>query len=346
MASNTAELLSPPSDPQSLGPGLGAAIAVSAISLAVGLLEERTLGRAVIEPLVLAILVGMSVRTITPDWPTGDAGIRFASKNVLEVAVFLLGATMDVPRLFASGPALAVGIVLLVVAALAAGYAVGRAAGLSANLAILVACGNAICGNSAIAAVAPVIGAERNDVAASIALTAVLGIVVVLGLPLLITPLTLSHYQYGVLAGLTVYAVPQVLAAAFAVSALSGQVATAVKLARVLMLGPVVLFFAVRARRSGRAETRVSVGKFVPWFVVGFTLLAVARSSGVIGDSSANAAKLVAGWLTVLAMAGLGLSVDVRSVRAVGARVVAAVAGSLVVLIALAVALIRALEFL
>jgi len=346
MASNTAELLSSPSDPQSLWPGLGAAIAVSAISLAVGLLEERTLGRAVIEPLVLAILVGMSVRTITPDWPTGDAGIRFASKNVLEVAVFLLGATMDVPRLFASGPALAVGIVLLVVAALAAGYAVGRAAGLSANLAILVACGNAICGNSAIAAVAPVIGAERNDVAASIALTAVLGIVVVLGLPLLITPLTLSHYQYGVLAGLTVYAVPQVLAAAFAVSALSGQVATAVKLARVLMLGPVVLFFAVRARRSGRSETRVSVGKFVPWFVVGFTLLAVARSSGVIGDSSANAAKLVAGWLTVLAMAGLGLSVDVRSVRAVGARVVVAVAGSLVVLIALAVALIRALEFL
>jgi uncharacterized membrane protein YadS len=191
-----------------------------------------------------------------------------------------------------------------------------------------------------------VIGAERNDVAASIALTAVLGVIVVLGLPLLIAPLMLSHYQYGVLAGLTVYAVPQVLAAAFAVSALSGQVATAVKLARVLMLGPVVLFFAVRARGTGRAETRVSLGKFVPWFVVGFTLLAVARSSGIIGDSSASAAKLVAGWLTVLAMAGLGLSVDVRSVRAVGARVVVAVAGSLVVLIALAVALIRALEFL
>jgi uncharacterized integral membrane protein (TIGR00698 family) len=346
MASNTAELLSSPRDPQSLWPGLGAAIAVAAISLAVGLLEERTLGRAMIEPLVLAILVGMCVRTIAPDWATGDAGIRFASKNVLEVAVFLLGATMDIPRLFASGPALAIGIVLLVVLALAAGYAVGRAAGLSANLAILVACGNAICGNSAIAAVAPVIGAERNDVAASIALTAVLGVIVVLGLPLLIAPLMLSHYQYGVLAGLTVYAVPQVLAAAFAVSALSGQVATAVKLARVLMLGPVVLFFAVRARGTGRAETRVSLGKFVPWFVVGFTLLAVARSSGIIGDSSASAAKLVAGWLTVLAMAGLGLSVDVRSVRAVGARVVVAVAGSLVVLIALAVALIRALEFL
>jgi uncharacterized membrane protein YadS len=134
------------------------------------------------------------------------------------------------------------------------------------------------------------------------------------------------------------------------VSAVSGQVATAVKLARVLMLGPVVLFFAMRARRTGEAlragEARLSLTKLVPWFVVGFTLLAVLRSSGAIGDGEANAAKLVAGWLTILAMAGLGLSVDVRSVRAVGARVVVAVAGSLLVLIGLAVALIRVLSLL
>ena len=332
---------------QWIGPGLVAAVIVSAIAVAGGQLEERVLGRAVIEPLVLAILTGMAARTIVGAWDNGEPGIRFVAKNVLEVAVFLLGATMDVPRLFASGPALALGIVFLVVTALIAGFAVGRAAGLSKNLAILVACGNAICGNSAIAAVAPVIDADTNDVAASIALTAVLGVAVVLGLPLLIAPLALSHYQYGVLAGLTVYAVPQVLAAAFAVSTLSGQVATAVKLARVLMLGPVVLFFAVRSRRSSAGgEAGVSLAKLVPWFVIGFTLLAVLRSSGAINDATANAAKLVAGWLTILAMAGLGLSVDVRTVRAVGTRVVIAVAGSLVVLIALAIGLIRALEHL
>jgi len=347
MASGVVEVTPSPIGVREIWPGLGAALVVAIIALVGGSLEERAFGRAVIEPLVLAILVGMVARTIAADWANGEAGIRFASKYVLEVAVFLLGATMDVPRLFASGPALALGIVVLVLAALGAGYAVGRAAGLSTKLAVLVACGNAICGNSAIAAVAPVIGADKNDVAASIALTAVLGVAVVLGLPLLIAPLALSHYQYGVLAGLTVYAVPQVLAAAFAVSAVSGQVATAVKLARVLMLGPVVLFFAVRARRTGAAsrdnEARLSLAKLVPWFVIGFTLLAVLRSSGAIGDSEANAAQVPAGWLRIPAMAGLGLSVDVRSVRAVGARVVVAVAGSLVVLIVLAVALIRVL---
>src|SRR5205085_10254017 len=121
---------------------------------------------------------------------------------------------------------------------------------------VLVACGNAICGNSAIAAVAPVIGAESDDVASSIAFTAVLGVLVVLGLPLLMVPLGLSTYQYGVLAGLTVYAVPQVLAATLPVSALSGQVGTLVKLVRVLMLGPVVLGLSLARGRKARAAER------------------------------------------------------------------------------------------
>lgn len=319
-------------------PGLVAVLIVSAVAVAGGVVEERAVGRAVVEPLVLAILVGMAVRTVRGDTPRETAGVRFAAKQLLEVAVFLLGATMDVPRLFASGPALALGIVALVSAALCAGYLVARVAGLSPKLAVLVACGNAICGNSAIAAVAPVIGAKREDVAASIALTAVLGVGVVLALPLLIPLFQLSPYQYGVLAGLTVYSVPQVLAAAFAVSVLSGQVATAVKLARVLMLGPVVTFFAVRAHRAGGAH--LSVRTLVPWFVVGFVVLATLRSMGAIGGVAGDQAKGVAGWLTIAAMAGLGLSVDVRAVRQVGARVVAAVAGSLVVLIGLALLLI------
>jgi uncharacterized membrane protein YadS len=108
-------------------------------------------------------------------------------------------------------------------------------------MSILIACGNSICGNSAIAAVAPVIGADGDDIAASISFTAVLGVVVVLTLPLLVPILQLSLTQYGVLAGLTVYAVPQVLAATLPIGALSNQVGTVIKLVRVLMLGPVVL---------------------------------------------------------------------------------------------------------
>jgi uncharacterized integral membrane protein (TIGR00698 family) len=326
-----------------LVPGIVASVLVSVASVVVGWGEAVVFRRAIIEPLVLAILIGMLVRTIRGDHPREDPGVRFVAKPVLEVAVFLLGATMDVPRLFASGPMLAVGIVALVVTALGIGYTVGRIVGLPHKLAVLVACGNAICGNSAIAAVAPVIEAERKDVAASIALTAVLGVVVVLGLPMLSVPLHYSNYQYGVLAGLTVYAVPQVLAAAFAVSQLSGQVATAVKLARVLMLGPVVVAFSLIHKRRGAATTTGKRPSPVPAFVIGFAVLAALRSLHVIPDSAANAAKLIAGWLTIGAMAALGLGVDLQSVRQVGGRVISAVAGSLDALISLAILLIHTL---
>jgi len=336
---------------RSLVPGLVVVVVVSALSMLGGRLESRLFGRPIIEPLVLAILVGIAVRTVRGGVVREAAGNRFAAKQLLEVSVLLLGATMDVPRLFASGPALAGGIVLVVCMALTSGFFVGRAIGLSPRLAVLVACGNAICGNSAIAAVAPVIGADDGEVAASIALAAVLGVIEILALPLLIVPFGLSHYQYGILAGLSVYAVPQVLAAAFAVSALSGQVATVVKLARVLMLGPVVVFLAIRSHRAERASaaaagdrkpTRgLAIGRIVPWFVIGFILLATLRSTGMVPDAAASASKTIAGWLMIAAMAALGLAVDVGSVRRVGARVATAIGGSLVVLIALSIALIR-----
>jgi uncharacterized integral membrane protein (TIGR00698 family) len=327
-----------------LVPGVVASLAVTLVSVIGGWGEEAVFRRAIIEPLVLAILVGMVVRTVRGERPSEDAGVRFIAKPVLEFAVFLLGATMDVPRLFASGPLLAVGIAALVVTSLGAGYGIGRLVGLPHKLAVLVACGNSICGNSAIAAVAPVIDADRGDIAASIALTAVLGVFVVLALPLLMVPLGYSEYQYGLLAGLTVYAVPQVLAAAFAVGPLSGQVATAVKLARVLMLGPVVVGFSLFSQRH--AEPRPAGKRApspVPAFVVGFAVLAVLRSVHVIPDQAAATAKLVAGWLTILAMAALGLGVDLRSVRQVGARVMTAVAGALGAIICLAVLLIHLL---
>ncbi len=336
--------------PPRLLPGLGLAVAVSVASLAIAALETRLFGHPVIEGLVVAILVGMVVRSLWTPPERTSAGVRFAAKEVLEVAIVLLGASVDLPLLLRSGPALAIGIVLLVILGLSASYTIGRVLGLPHNLAVLVACGNSICGNSAIAAVAPVIDAEQEHVASSIAFTAILGVIVVVGLPLLVHPLALSDYQYGVMAGLTVYAVPQVLAAAFPVSVLSGQVGTLVKLMRVLMLGPVVLFFALRnpprpdARNaSGTGRPRVKITRFVPWFIIGFMLFGALRSGGVIHASVADPMKTISTWLTVLAMAGLGLGVDLRAIARVGRPVIMTVSASLLVLLGLSLSLIHLL---
>ncbi|HXF24957.1 MAG TPA: putative sulfate exporter family transporter, partial [Gemmatimonadaceae bacterium] len=198
---------------RSLLPGILLAVVVSLVSLAIANVEERVFGHAIIEGLVVAILVGMIVRTLWMPPPNMNPGVSFTAKQVLEVAIFLLGASVDLPLLLRAGPSLAIGIVLLVILGICGSYSIGRMMGLPHKLAVLVACGNSICGNSAIAAIAPVIGAKKEHVVSSIAFTAILGVVVVLGLPLLIHPLGLNNYQYGVLAGLSVYAVPQVLAA-------------------------------------------------------------------------------------------------------------------------------------
>jgi uncharacterized integral membrane protein (TIGR00698 family) len=229
-----------------------------------------------------------------------------------------------------------------VTSVLVLGFVVGRLLGLGPRLAFLVATGNAVCGNSAIAAVAPVIKADRHEVASSIALTAVLGVLLVLMLPLLIPLASLSHYQYGVVAGMGVYAVPQVLAAAFPVSDLSGDVATTVKLGRIMLLGPLVmvvgLVMSLRGSRSGRTRLRWSI--MLPWFVVGFVLLAVLRSVGLVPDALALPLRMVGVWLTILAMAGLGLGVRLATIRTVGPRVAIAVAVSLALLLLLSLALI------
>lgn len=338
-------------------PGLLLSIAVSVGAFGLQSLEARIFGHAWLEALVLAILLGTAVRSLWTPSERWHAGIDFSAKTLLEIAVVLLGASLSAAALKASGIGLILGIMAVVVVAILLSYGIGRALGLHRRLALLVACGNSICGNSAIAAVAPVIGAHSDDVASSIAFTAVLGVVVVLGLPLLMPVLHLSEIQYGTLAGLTVYAVPQVLAATAPVSAVAVHLGTLVKLVRVLMLGPVMLGLSIVMRASAKGEEATgSVDearptkrpalvwhKLVPWFIIGFLALAAARSVGVIPEHWLAPINSVANVLTIFSMAALGLGVDIRTVARAGPCVTTAVVMSIVALGAISVGLIHLL---
>ena len=321
-----------------LGPGLALATALALAGWLLQRAEEALLGHGVVEALVLALLLGVVVRTLWTPGPRWEPGTRFAGKGLLEAAIVLLGASVDLPTLLRAGELLLAAVVAVVLVGLVGGYGLGRLLGLNPRLAALVAVGNAICGNSAIAAVAPIIEAEREDVARAIAFTAVLGVAVVLGLPLLVPLLGFAEYEYGVLAGMTVYAVPQVLAATFPVGRLAGEVGTLVKLVRVLLLGPVVVFFTLRRGQIG--TRRLETGRFVPWFVAGFLALAAARSLGVIPADVAGPVREVSRAMTIVAMAALGLGVDVREVGRAGGRTALAVTGSLAMMIAAGAALI------
>jgi uncharacterized integral membrane protein (TIGR00698 family) len=325
-------------------PGLLLCGAVTAAALGLERIEAWLFGRAWLESLVLAILLGSALRTFGSLHRRYDAGIHAGAKTLLEIAVMLLGASVSAAAILEKGWLLIAGIAAVVVLAIGCSYAIGRLVGLPSKMAILIACGNSICGNSAIAAVAPVIEADGQDVAASISFTAVLGVVVVLTLPLVMPLLSLSVVQYGVFAGLTVYAVPQVLAATSAVSLTSAHIGTLVKLVRVLMLGPVVLLLSLFGpRQDDQPRARPKLSHLLPWFIVGFLSLMALRSFGLIPALLLPPAHRVADMLTIMSMAALGLGVDARSVLRAGGRVTMVVVLSLLVLSAISFALIKLL---
>lgn len=339
-------------------PGLLLCIAVTLGAWGLQSVEQRVLGKAWFESLVIAILLGTAVRTAWDMDRRWYPGIRFSAKTLLEIAVMLLGASLSAGTVLAIGPVLLASIAGVVTVAIGISYGVGRALGLPRRMAMLIACGNSICGNSAIAATAPVIGADGEDVAASIAFTAVLGVVVVVTLPLLVPLLGLTKLQYGIIAGLTIYAVPQVLAATAPLGALSVQTGTLVKLVRVLMLGPVILALslgAIRWREAADeppphvtagdrpARGNIAIHHVVPWFILSFLALAALRSAGLIPAPALGPIAWTSNLLTIVSMAALGLGVDVRSVARSGPRVTATVVVSLVALGAISLALIRLL---
>lgn len=339
-------------------PGLTLCVLVAAAGYALQQIELVAAGRAWIEALVLAILIGATVRTLWVPGVRWKPGIDFSAKLVLEIAVVLLGASISAATILAAGWSLLISIFVIVAGAITLSFGIGCLLGLSKRLAMLVACGNSICGNSAIAAVAPVIGADGDEVASSIAFTAVLGVIVVLALPLVGALLQMSQVAYGALAGLTVYAVPQVIAAATPMGAKAVQIGTLVKLIRVLMLGPVCLVLSLGSAKLREeadepgphvtAGDRPRVGRpalhqLVPWFIIGFLLMIMMRSAGFIPAKALAPMGSTATILTVIAMAALGLGVDVRVVARAGGPVTVTVVLSLLALGAVSYTLIRLL---
>jgi uncharacterized integral membrane protein (TIGR00698 family) len=326
--------------------GVALCAIVTLLAVTIQALEESLVGHPYVEAIVIAILLGTAIRTIWEPGRRWRAGIAFSAKQLLEVAVALLGASLTLAAIAASGFVLLGAIVSMVILALAVSFGISRALGLPVRLSILIACGNSICGNSAIVAVAPVIGASTDDIASSISFTAVLGVIAVLGLPLLIPLLHLSATQYGILAGMTVYAVPQVLAATIPAGLVSTQIGTLVKLIRVMMLGPVVACVALSARglrddRSQGVSGPNGFFKAVPWFIVGFFVMAALRSLTLMPEGAVFPIQRTASILTIMSMAALGLGVDLRVIGRVGGKVTAAVTLSLLFLLALSLCFVK-----
>ncbi|WP_336763258.1 putative sulfate exporter family transporter [Asaia sp. VD9] len=324
----------------SLLPGLALCATVTGSAMLAENVSHRILEGRSLEALVFAIVFGVALRSVWVPGQPLQRGIGFSAKYLLEGAVVLLGASVSLGAVVAAGPLLLLGIMGLVATSILVSYGIGRALGLAPRMALLIACGNAICGNSAIAAVAPVIRAEGRDVTASIAFTAVFGVMAVLALPVLGLALGMSATAFGTFAGLVTYAVPQVVAAAAPLGLVAVQTGTLVKLVRVMMLGPVCIVLSLFFRAEGgqplingaKTGWGKTVFRLVPWFIIGFFALAALRSAGLVPLVLLPLLHHLAMLMTVMSMAALGLGVEVASVAKAGRRVIGAVTLSLLAL--------------
>ena len=270
-----------------------------------------------------AVLTGVLIALVRKPHTRLQPGIGYASKFVLQCAVVLLGAQLSLASIIEVGAeSLPVMLSSLTVCLLGA-WLIGRAMGVDRDLRVLVGVGTGICGASAIAAISPVIRAKSADIAYAISTVFLFNILAVLLFPALGHALGMTPHAFGLFAGTAVNDTSSVVAAASVFSASALGFAVVVKLVRTLMIIPISIGLAVMdGRRTGQGE-RFTLGRIlrlVPWFLVGFLVVATLTSLGAVPAPAADALTQVSVFLVAMALAGIGMSTDLRAIRAAGLK--------------------------
>lgn len=278
--------------------------------------------------MLMALLLGLALNFLAEDGARSRPGVEFSAKTILRLGVALLGARISTQMLAdLGGPMIALviaGIAATILFALLAARLFGR----GWRLALLTGGAVAICGASAamaIAAVLPKTEKSERNLAFTVLSVTLLSTVAMIAYPPLTAALGLRALETSVFLGGTIHDVAQVVGAGFSISPEVGETATLVKLIRVSMLAPVVLVFSLVIRAGGLAK-EVPDGMhppLLPGFVLGFLLLAVLNSVGVIPEAVADLAGTLSRWALLIAIAAVGIRTSVSKMLDVGGTAIA-----------------------
>ena len=265
--------------------------------------------------IVVAAVAGPRLRPLAP-------GFRFASQRVLRLGIIVLGARLSLGEIARIGlPATGV-IVVTMAASFAIVLVVARLVRIDGRLAVLIAVGSAVCGNTAIVATAPVIGARAREVAYAVATITLFGTLAVFLYPAIGHALAVSQPAFGLWTGVAVHDTSQVIATSAAYGPDSLDVATVVKLIRNALMAPLLFLIATvwAARRdvTGGVDgdgRPTGLWRAIPLFVFGFLALAALRTIGLIDAGEAATLDVVARTLILVALAAVGMSIHVGELR-------------------------------
>lgn len=282
----------------------------------------------------LAIILGIAVGNISSLRSYFGEGIDFTERRFLPFAIALMGVNLN----FLILRELGVKSILIIVAAMGvtifSSIALARIFKFDSKFALLLGIGNGVCGSSAIVATEQIIGAKKEDVGLSIAIVNFLGTIGIALLPLISSVLLqLNSINSGLLIGNTLQAIGQVVAAGFSVDEIAGQTATIVKMGRILMLTPLIftLIFIFSRKNTGATEGEKTKKIGIPLFIVGFTVLSLVPTFGLLSDSSIQVISNIGRYALIIAMAAIGLKISFASILKDGKK--ALLIGSLIFIV-------------
>lgn len=292
-----------------------------------------------VSPLLIAIVLGVVLRNTVRLPGALEPGLTFAAKKLLRLGIVLLGLQLMLGDILSLGPGMIVVVIAIVTIGILVTLLVGRWLGISATQRLLIACGFSICGAAAVAAVDGVVETkDEEEVVTAVALVVIFGTLMIPLLPLASELLGLTNEQSGLWAGGSIHEVAQVVAVGGTLGGAALGVAVIVKLARVLMLAPVMAVISLQRRRALKGQPVTGkLPPIVPLFVAGFIVMVLMRSSGILPDQVLAAAKVVQTALLTAAMFSLGTGVRFSTFKKVGPKpfVLAAVSTLVVAAVAL-----------
>lgn len=303
---------------RALVPGVLITAAIAGLAFAVRSLP----GVAILSPLILSILIGMTVRNTvgSPAW--ARPGATFSMRRLLRLGIILLGLQLTFAQVQAVGVKGVAIIALGLVATFVVTTRLGKLFGVDAKLAELIAAGTSICGASAVIATNTVTRATDEDAAYAVACVTIFGSIAMAVYPLLAAPLGLDAHHYGLWAGASIHEIAQVAAASDLKGAMSGslEIGTVSKLTRVMMLAPLVIGLGALAARKRSSDGANTAKAPLPWFVLGFIAMIALNSLFPPPAAWAPDIKLGTTFLLSMALAAMGLDADLRKLAAKGPR--------------------------
>ncbi len=302
---------------------------VTVVALAATFLAALPASRAwSLSPLVIGILLGMLHGNtlharLTRTW---HAGIHFASRRLLRLAIVLYGFHLTVQDVWSIGLAGILIDAVIVFGTLALAWLIGvRLLGMDRETALLTGAGSAICGAAAVLAFEPVVRAKGHQAVAAVATVVLFGTTAMLLYPALyhLGLPVLPARDWGLYVGATVHEVAQVVGAASAISPAACNDAVIVKMTRVILLTPALLLTGLFLARSSATHgdgTGATHRVTIPWFALGFLGMVLFNSLHLLPDATAIAIRQADGFLLTMAMSALGIETSLDKLKGVGMR--------------------------